>query len=261
MSYRSNQKGFAVIETLVVVTIIALVGFVGWYVVRSHENRTSRAATASFTDCKKASGSRLLLTYPEMCITKSGEKITEPVTDPATHGIIDITSFGDCALAGGTIESNYPRTCEVHGQKYSEPVFTIKEWKVGAPYSEPHADDGSVALNYAINAHGDAEFSDKRLDDLVVGTGMSCKGFAGTIARYSKDQKIYGNTTAAEAAKTNSSMVFVDGYYYQFIHAQAACSGPNPSPLSPSKQAQLETLLSQDNDTVKAIVTNLQTTD
>ena len=60
MSHRSVQKGFAIVETLLVVVILALVGFIGWYIwhVKTNTDKAfthaslSSAATSTHTVCQ-----------------------------------------------------------------------------------------------------------------------------------------------------------------------------------------------------------------
>jgi hypothetical protein len=51
---KNNQKGFGLVETLLILVIIGLVGFVGWYVWDSKSNRGLETGTN--TNTKTTSG-------------------------------------------------------------------------------------------------------------------------------------------------------------------------------------------------------------
>ena len=131
----------------------------------------------------------------------------------------------------------------------------IKEWNVRAPYT------GSLTLSYTIENNGSAYFSAKQMDDLVASTDVSCKGFAGAITRYRSDEHLNGDDSLPTAANADSSygLVHVGNYYYLFAHAQAFCSGSLPfTTVADTKTAQLESLLTQANNDVKALTAALQ---
>lgn len=227
-----SQKGFASVETALVVIILIILSGTGWYVWHSKQaaDKTlndagkSQPATqqagkvTSFAACKSATGSKIQETFPEKCITKDGRIFTD--------------------------------TSPVNEQKY----FTIKEWGVRAPYTD------SLTLSYQLDTNGNAYFSAKQMDDLVADTNVSCTDFAGAITRYGATQVIDdgSDTTAAKAAQTNSSYIHVRNYYYLFTHSQALCSGTLPATLSKDKQDELAALLSQANNDVKNITAHLQ---
>ena len=118
----------------------------------------------------------------------------------------------------------------------------IKEWGVRAKYS------GDLALSYKIDGKK-AIFSSAELTK----EDAECVGRGGWINRYSPTDFFTEDgsdgPTVAESAKTNSSLVLVDGYYYSFAHAQSAC-GQNPDMTA--------TLQTATNDSVKALVPALQ---
>jgi Tfp pilus assembly protein PilV len=87
------QAGFSVIETLLLIIIVGMLGGVGWYVwhANSQANKNLNAASSTeiavpaskaiktFEDCKKAASSKIQETFPEVCVTKSGQKFTDAV--------------------------------------------------------------------------------------------------------------------------------------------------------------------------------------
>jgi hypothetical protein len=81
---QSSQKGFAIVEVLLIVVALVILGFTGWFVYHSKQtadktlSSTNDAAVKSFDDCKEAAGSKMLETYPEQCMTKDGKSFTGP---------------------------------------------------------------------------------------------------------------------------------------------------------------------------------------
>ncbi|MCA9325028.1 hypothetical protein KDA23_03110 [Candidatus Saccharibacteria bacterium] len=85
-----KQQGFAVLETVLLLVIVAIIGLTGWYVWHSKQiaddsqNKALQASSGtipatkvtSYEECIKLQGSKLLETYPEQCVTASGKKFT-----------------------------------------------------------------------------------------------------------------------------------------------------------------------------------------
>jgi predicted negative regulator of RcsB-dependent stress response len=87
---RKHEQGFSIVEALLILVIVGILGFVGWFVWHSQkatDKAYSSAANDStqktfpiktYAECEKAVGSKTLLTYPAQCITKSGKTFTDP---------------------------------------------------------------------------------------------------------------------------------------------------------------------------------------
>jgi hypothetical protein len=87
-----REQGFSVVETVLVLVVLGLLGFTGWFVWHSKQaadkslnsaNKTSQgkvqaSAVKDFEACKKAAGSMMQETYPEVCVTKDGKRFTDP---------------------------------------------------------------------------------------------------------------------------------------------------------------------------------------
>lgn len=85
-----KQRGFTVIEGLLLLVIAGIIGFTGWYVWNSKnktENSYNNSTQASsnlpkyasiktFDDCKKLSGSKIQESYPEVCVAANGKSFT-----------------------------------------------------------------------------------------------------------------------------------------------------------------------------------------
>jgi len=90
MPQKTKQSGFAAVETILVVVILAILGGTGWYVWHSKQaadkslsqssasNLASKTpvkkaiAVTDFISCKKAVGSRMLYATPVTCISSTG---------------------------------------------------------------------------------------------------------------------------------------------------------------------------------------------
>jgi Tfp pilus assembly protein PilV len=89
---RRNQQGFSVVEGLLILVIVGILGFTGWFVWHARQTADKTLSSAdksaggtikatkinSFEACKKASGSKMLETYPEQCVAKDGKTFTDP---------------------------------------------------------------------------------------------------------------------------------------------------------------------------------------
>ncbi len=62
-----NNKGFAVVEMLLVLLVIGLIGGIGWYVYqRQQKDEPKQAAITNFDECV-AAGNPVMESYPEQC--------------------------------------------------------------------------------------------------------------------------------------------------------------------------------------------------
>lgn len=115
MKRYKSERGAGAVELVLILLVVAIVGFVGWFVWQSQQSvdktytdaakttaTASKSAVTSFTACKSATGSMMLETYPEQCVTKDGKKFTDP---GQTIRYLDIKEWGvkldvsDVALA------------------------------------------------------------------------------------------------------------------------------------------------------------------
>lgn len=122
--------------------------------------------------------------------------------------------------------------------------LTITEWGVRAPYS------GSDKLTYSLS-------SDKSTATIVSSQLSSASAEcathgAGSIIRYSPNDYASpyntGPTIEQTATQNPGLYTHVGNYYYIFVHAQSACGNASV------------TAQGNANDTVKALVSNLQAT-
>lgn len=215
---RSEQKGFALIEILLVIVILGAIGFTGWFVWHSRQaadksyNDATRSSQGSqarisavndFEGCKKATGSKLQETSPEKCVTKDGKTFTDTST-PAPM----------------------------------QPYMVIKEWGVELPLSAGIKDayytyDGTGADGYDSVAYVGTK-SLAALDAECA--AQPDKTGVGVIFRQSVA------THDAHVAKGDPytvGTVKIGKYYYGYTHAQAACSGTIDSAASKQQAADM----------------------
>lgn len=123
----------------------------------------------------------------------------------------------------------------------------ISEWGIKAPYS------GSLALSYVMSTDGtSASFSSSQLSKL----SADCVGRGGAIKRYAANDKVsvYADDPTADTATTyfakadSSTYAHVGGYYYTFLHDQAACGDITVT----------SAVHAQTNDAVKALTPTFQ---
>jgi hypothetical protein len=87
---KKNQKGLTAIEGSLILILVCIVVFTGWYVWHSKNSAnnsynnsantnsiTPSNKISSFNECKSAAGSKVETTYPEICVTKDGKKFTQ----------------------------------------------------------------------------------------------------------------------------------------------------------------------------------------
>lgn len=90
---KHRQQGFAIIEAILILVVVGIIGFTGWFVWHSKQvaddaqNKSQQASSgtipaskvASYEECAKLKGSRILETYPEQCVTTSGTSFTRDI--------------------------------------------------------------------------------------------------------------------------------------------------------------------------------------
>ena len=116
MRRKIDQRGFGAVEAVLIIVIVGILGFTGWFVWHSkHTTNTdlssgksqNSASITSFEQCKKASGSKLLETFPEQCVTKSGKSFTAP-SQTQTEAYLTITEWRvKLPLTSGIKDASY----------------------------------------------------------------------------------------------------------------------------------------------------------
>lgn len=89
MQVKRQQNGFAVLELVLILVVLAILGFTGWFVYHSRQaadktySNTAKdmpqtvSTIKTFADCQKSPGSKILTTYPEQCITTGGKMFSD----------------------------------------------------------------------------------------------------------------------------------------------------------------------------------------
>lgn len=98
---RYQQKGFAQWILPLGVILVAVVAFAAWRVAQqqpaaSNSNKGNSTAVSGFESCKKAAGSKLLESFPEICVTKEGRSYTN---SGQASGICQEGQAGPCNSA------------------------------------------------------------------------------------------------------------------------------------------------------------------
>lgn len=62
---KTNQKGFSVVEILIVIVVVGLIGTVGWFVYGSQKNRTSNVSTNTQTNQEPSNQENVLSEFIE----------------------------------------------------------------------------------------------------------------------------------------------------------------------------------------------------
>lgn len=155
----SSRSGNAVIIIIVIVAAIAIIGVLGYVLWKNFiiGNGVSGNTATSFEECKKATGSVLLETYPEQCKTIDGKTFIGPSDQAAVTPLVDYCTKGEKLCFA------YPNT-----------------WKLAV-------EDNSVADNPGFNGdlltltNGDGELT-LHLQSGIDGIGGTC-GPDGTLTR------------------------------------------------------------------------------
>jgi hypothetical protein len=80
---RQQQSGHIVLIAGVVVIAVVILGLLGW-VFWQNFNNAGGSAISNFEQCKASTGSKILETYPEQCITSDGRSFTGQVVKTDT---------------------------------------------------------------------------------------------------------------------------------------------------------------------------------
>ena len=141
-----------------------------------------------------------------------------------------------------TITQPQSTTTTTQSPQTTTQYLTITEWGVKAPYS------GNDTLTYTLSSDNNIAYISSK--QLTSADAQCTRSSAGSIRRYTATglaSPYNTGPTIAETASQNPGLyTHVGNYYYIFAHAQSACGS-----VSVSTQNQA-------NDTVKALVPNLQ---
>jgi len=116
-----KREKFRMIGMVSAAIVLAAVGFTIWFAYNSSQmadktlqsaNKVSKdipklPSVDSFEACKKSPGSKMLLTYPEQCVTTTGKKFTDPnglsMQTPKAAADSVAPAAGTCPTTAGTV--------------------------------------------------------------------------------------------------------------------------------------------------------------
>ena len=110
-----SHKGNTLLIVIIIVVVVAVIGGLGFVFWKQLTGGSSTTASAStYDECKKQTGSKLLETSPEQCVTTDGKTFTAPASDK----VAETKSLTYCAT-GEKLCFDYPEGWTV---KQLEPV-------------------------------------------------------------------------------------------------------------------------------------------
>lgn len=195
------QHGFTVIEGLLILVIVGIIAGTGWYVWnaqdKANKNLDSAAKSSqnvpiatkkisTFEECKKSAGSKIQESYPEVCVTKDGNKFT-------------------------------------NAAQASNSYLVIKEWGVKMKESNMSSDAYYVQDVGGNNTDAQSYYNidSHQLDALKANDG-SCKGeYIGIIGRLKKNDPSWQDDPITVQG-ANSGKVIGDYIYTFTTHKQYA---------------------------------------
>lgn len=119
-----TQSGFAALEAVLILVIVAILGFTGWFVWHSKQaadkslNNTANSSASSallktkitnFAECKKAAGSQILTTVPPACIINGRTYSYKPAVyvSHATSAAVTSTTLSKSPVELQTAVTSY----------------------------------------------------------------------------------------------------------------------------------------------------------
>ena len=197
-----KQGGFSVTELLLILLGVGIIAGTGWYVWHSTNSakdlysKTSSLALPkagpikSFDDCKKAAGSKIQETYPEVCVTKDGKRFVN--ANSSTNEV------------GGAKNKTY-----INGYLH------IKEWGVKIPVTQNvHPNYRIFQVNNVKNVG--ASFHSKELETLS-GNPDCTSNSVNVFRGLANDQYIYGETGQSSGMFKEMYNKWTDSGYAYFI--------------------------------------------
>jgi hypothetical protein len=115
-----GQRGFSAVEALLIIIILGILGFTGWFVYHAQKStdtslnaanqaaQNNTEAIANFAQCMQAKGSKFQQTYPETCVTKSGKSFTNTAASPQKYLVIKEWGVA-LPLSADIADANYAR--------------------------------------------------------------------------------------------------------------------------------------------------------
>lgn len=121
---RSDQQGFTHIILILIIVFVAVCAFAGWRYIEAGNPPVMQAVITNYDECRVAEGSSIVETYPEQCVSKSGEiyvnetQKAPDVNNSAPEQANDLPAttsqaeYDKCSKAEGSkILQTYPEQC------------------------------------------------------------------------------------------------------------------------------------------------------
>lgn len=178
---KANQKGFSVVEILIVIVIVGLLGTVGWLVYSTQpDNSQSQAATKTIRQMQKE-------------ISANNEKTSDEVP------VIPGNAFDNCVLGGGNVTVSYDGSTPKERVCGDNKVAYIEFGAEGLVRDDAIYDVGSVKLTELgsdpINNCGISSPKTKEVTLTYEVEGNSCE----VIRFYSKELQSANSWVACKA--------------------------------------------------------------
>lgn len=145
-----SQKGSAHVA-IIIVLVLALIGALGWIFWQNFATKTGKVS--NYKECTKAIDSKLQESYPEVCVTKDGQRFVNPdqKAEKSGAGASDKTTIKTKTLVMNTVFANglsleYPENWQISHVKSANNAPA----KVGAFNSDEYiltSPDSSIDLS------------------------------------------------------------------------------------------------------------------
>ncbi|HEY4160858.1 MAG TPA: hypothetical protein VGM08_02230 [Candidatus Saccharimonadales bacterium] len=125
MKRSQHESGYSLVQVLLVLIALIIIGFTGYFVHQSQKNTNKTLDNANkvaqgksapkavvvsnFAGCKQAASSKMLETYPEQCVTKTGQTFTDtsqaaaPPTASKAAADSPTPAAGTCETTDGAV--------------------------------------------------------------------------------------------------------------------------------------------------------------
>ncbi len=174
---KKNEKGFGAIEGLLIVVIICMIGFVGWYVWHNRAAKTTPAPTTSTTSTAKVTTYNRTTTVPTDWKTYSNPTYKLSLAYPSGGWSVSLATYAKSEFSG---ENGYSKNAtslasvcylppnvrdfcyaklEIIGQSLSDTISQIKK-----DYFTPTNFKSVKQTNLTIDGHNAVEIDAKAND-------------------------------------------------------------------------------------------------
>ncbi len=199
-----NKNGFTVVEALLIILILVVIGFAGYYVWHTQSNKSTTTQQAAESSANNSASSGSALSGPTVSL-KTDSAVLEKFQLPSTWQVVDRTTHVDISVPGNT-------SCSYTVTNNLEPI----ESGTATPKSLANNPNNSILLEYDIVKQPDTKsLADYFVDDLYMGDG----GDRHTVSNYA----VNGNPAYLYKAIGSGQYVYEDDYYLISHGGYVAC--------------------------------------